>query len=80
MSKNTTGTAEEKAIHKEATRLRKMTDSQLIAAFREAKESSGPEKNPIQELFDGLEAGKCSGIGSATIGKLHQYAVKNGLL
>lgn len=34
MSRNTTGTAEEKAVHKEATRLRKMTDIQLVTAFR----------------------------------------------
>lgn len=44
MSKNTTGTAEEKAIHKEATRLRKMTDVQLVTAFKEAKEGNKKPK------------------------------------
>ena len=55
MSKNTTGTAEEKAIHKEATRLRKMTDVQLVTAFKEAKEGNKKtEDNPVKTLIDGL--------------------------
>lgn len=80
MSKNTTGTAEEKAIHKEATRLRKMTDIQLVTAFREAKESGNVEKDPIQELINGLQSGECPGIGSVIAGKLERYAINKGLI
>ena len=39
MSKNRNRTAEEKAIHEEAVRLRKMTDRQLVEEFHRAAES-----------------------------------------
>lgn len=80
MSRNTTGTAEEKAVHKEATRLRKMTDIQLVTAFLEAKESGKPDKNPAQELIDGLIGGECPGIGAGIAGKVASYASKKGLI
>lgn len=38
MSKKRNRTAEEKAIHEEAVRLRKMTDRQLVEAFHRAAE------------------------------------------
>lgn len=39
MSKKRNRTAEEKAIHEEAVRLRKMTDRQLVEEFHRAAES-----------------------------------------
>lgn len=77
MSKSTTGTAEEKAIHKEAIRLRKMTDVQLVAAFREAKSGSTGQ---VKELIDDLAAGKCRRVGSATAGNIARYAREKGLI
>ena len=43
MSKKRNRTAEEKAIHEEAVRLRKMTDRQLVEEFHRAAE---PEVSP----------------------------------
>ncbi len=80
MSKNTTGTAEERAIHKEAIRLRKMTDIQLVTAFKEAKGSGKPDNNPITTLIDGLMSGECPGVKSAIAGKIANYAQSKGLM
>lgn len=81
MSKNTTGTAEEKAIHKEATRLRKMTDVQLVTAFKEAKEGNKKtEDNPVKTLIDGLVRGECPGIIGGNATKIINYAMSKGLL
>ena len=79
MSKNTTGTAEERAIHKEAIRLRKMTAIQLVTAFKEAK-GSGKPNNPINTLIDGLMSGECPGVKSAIAGKIANYAQSKGLM
>lgn len=80
MSRNTTGTAEEKAVHKEATRLRKMTDIQLVTAFRQAKESGKPDNNPAQQLIDGLTGGECPGIGAGIAGKVALYVSEKGFI
>lgn len=55
MSKKRNRTAEEKAIHEEAVRLRKMTDRQLVEEFHRAAE---PEVSlsPSCEAQDEAEA------------------------
>ena len=80
MSRNTTGTAEEKAIHKAATKLRKMTDIQLVTAFREARENGKSKDNTVQQLIDSLMSGACPGIGKAIAGKIAKYAKDKSLI
>lgn len=57
MSKKRNRTAEEKAIHEEAVRLRKMTDRQLVEEFHRAAESevslsSSHEAQDVAEAAD----------------------------
>ena len=60
MSKKRNRTAEEKAIHEEAVRLRKMTDRQLVEEFHRATEpevilSSSHEAQDEPEVADSNE-------------------------
>lgn len=81
-------TAEELEIHNEAVRLRKMTDEQLVMAFRgsnsPAVDVSEKEDTPIpygvREFLDGLARGECKGIKGATVYKLMQYAEEVGAI
>ena len=81
-------TPEELAIHEEAVRLRKMTDAQLVEAFREASEPPAMElsdnttkdTNHVKKLLDGLARGECKGIKGATVYKIEQYAAEVGLI
>lgn len=77
MSKNTKGTEEERAIHKEACRLRKMTDAQLVGAFKAAQASGN---NGVKELIDGFTRNECPGVRAATTAKIIKYATDKGLL
>lgn len=93
--RNCRRTEEELNIHKEALRLRKMTDSQLVEAFRNAGEVAGrtdaaqdvsEENNPtenttgVQKLLNELAEGKCKGIKGATVYKISEFATELGLL
>ena len=81
-------TPEEQEIHEEAVKLRKMTDKQLVKAFREAQASSlaisktDTEKgtNPVEKLISGLSRGECKGIKGATVYKISEYATEMGLI
>ena len=81
-------TTEELEVHNEAVKLRKMTDEQLVMAFRGANSSScdvledKPSKpsDGIRKLLDGLSRGDCKGIKGATVYKLTQYAEEVGLI
>ncbi len=77
MSKNTKGTEEERAIHKEACRLRKMTDAQLVGAFKAAQESGN---DSVKKLIDGFTRNECPGVRAATTAKIIKYATDKGLL
>lgn len=81
-------TPEELAIHDEAVKLRKMTDEQLVKAFRNAQmpstdSSSKPAEehtNNIKVLIEGLSRGDCKGVKGATVYKITEYAAEKGLI
>lgn len=80
-------TEEELIIHEEAVRLRKMTDRQLVEAFRNAPRafSELTEAEPINHtnavtmLLEGLTRGDCRGVKGATAYKIAEYAAEKGL-
>lgn len=94
MSKKRNRTAEEKAIHEEAVRLRKMTDRQLVEEFHRAAEpevslspsceaeAADPNENTsaIEKLLSALSDGECKGIKGATAYKITQFATEKGLI
>lgn len=94
MSKKRNRTAEEKAIHEEAVRLRKMTDRQLVEEFHraaepevslssshEAKDETEAENtSAIEKLLSALSDGECKGIKGATAYKITQFATEKGLI
>lgn len=94
MSKKRNRTAEEKAIHEEAVRLRKMTDRQLVEEFHRAAEpevslsssheaeTADPNENTsaIEKLLSALSDGECKGIKGATAYKITQFATEKGLI
>ena len=88
-------TTEEQDIHAEAVRLRKMTDAQLVAAFKAANTSAeslratqegsnAPETTnnttDVEKLLQALSEGKCKGIAGGTIFKLSEFAKSMGLI
>ena len=83
--RNCRRTSEEIAIHEEAVKLRKMTDEQLVMAFR-ASHRGTTEKNieknayGVKTLIDGLSRGDCKGIKGATVYKITEYAKEMGVL
>lgn len=77
MKRNCRRTEEERRIHNEAVRLRKMTDEQLVAATRRAPE---PAADHLGTLLAGLSAGECRGVKGATVYKIIEYARERGLL
>lgn len=85
MSKNTTGTPEQQAMHKEAVRLRKMTDEQLVNTFRTAQEGGHAAKerrdtDKVKKLLKLLSDGECKGVKGATAYKITEFAKEKGLL
>ena len=87
MSKKRNRTAEEKAIHEEAVRLRKMTDRQLVEEFHRAAEpevslssSHEAQDEAIEKLLSALSDGECKGIKGATAYKITQFATEKGLI
>lgn len=84
-------TEENLAIHKEAIRLRKMTDRQLVEEFHRsinAETASTPSEtsqgentaSPLETLLNGLSEGKCKGVKNATVYKIQQFAKELGLI
>lgn len=81
-------TPEELAIHEQAVKLRKMTDEQLVTAFR-ASSAASPvvsqeevEKDTggVKKLIEGLSRGECRGVKGATVYKIQQYTEEMGLI
>ena len=70
-------TPEERRVHEEAVRLRKMSSAQLVAAFNAVREG---QDNRLETLIDGLQSGEVKGIKGATIYKITEYALERGLL
>ena len=78
-------TAEEISVHEEAVRLRKMTDRQLVDAFRAAQtavdDEAGEEStSAVETLLNELAEGKCKGVKGATAYKVAEYARDRGLV
>ena len=88
-------TPEELALHKEAVRLRNMTDKQLVEEFHRAADTelvaSGPSvaqeavspignTSALETLLHALSDGKCKGIGSGTVYKIATLAQEMGLM
>lgn len=86
--RNCRRTPEEIEIHEEAVKLRKMTDEQLVMAFRASTASSrGVSEKPIEKntdgvkmLIEGLSRGDCKGVKGATAYKIAEYAEEMGLM
>lgn len=84
---------EEILIHDEAVKLRKMTDRQLVGAFRMATEkhrvgAAPTEKqkeeakgqDALRQVINGIADGKVKGIGRVTSYKIAEYAKELGVL
>lgn len=79
---------EEKEIHAQAVKLRKMTDEQLVTAFKNAQ--NAPEsasklvkastKVSVENFLAALSEGKCKGIKGATVFKLETFAKEMGAI
>ena len=95
MARKSRMTEEEYKIHEEAVKLRKMTDRQLVGAFRMAAEEKKIEKaqeeaagitesreprNDVERLLCDLTDGKVKGIRGATVAKISEYAKDQGML
>jgi len=70
-------TPEERAVHDEAVRLRKMTDTQLVAAFGAVRDG---QDDRLETLIAGIEAGEVKGVKGGTAYKIVEYAKDRGLL
>lgn len=78
-------TLKEIEVHKQAVKLRKMTDEQLVTAFNNAKnvhQDSAATNNTdiIQKLLNELSEGKCKGIKSGIVHKLTEFCYESGLI
>jgi hypothetical protein len=81
-------TPEERKIHDEAVKLRKMTDEQLVNKVRSLRNASSAvfasstsnDKGGVEKLLEGLSRGECKGVKSATTYKISQYAREIGVL
>lgn len=74
-------TADEKAIHDTAVKIRKMSDKQICDYIEECKnDRNHPTDNRIAEFLAGLCDAKLPGVGRVTIEKLYSFAKKSGYL
>ena len=81
MKRNCRRNEEERRIHDEAVRLRKMTDAQLVAAAASRPhQKPAPAKDGLNTLLEGLGAGECKGVKGATVYKIVEYARERGLI
>lgn len=80
-TRNCRYTEEERAVHAEAVRLRKMTDKQLVELLRGAKRPAPPAggKDKLDVLLTALANGECKGIKGATAYKIQMFAQEKGL-
>ena len=87
-------TDEERSVHEQAIRVRKMTDAQLVehlghireegyaAGYAEA-EQTAPTPVPgksVAAFIEELATGECSGVKSATLYKLTEFARERGYI
>ena len=81
-TRNCRYTDEERAVHAEAVRLRKMTDRQLVEEVRAAKKTATPPEpdNRLERLLSGLAAGECKGVKGAIAYRVQEYAKERGLI
>lgn len=80
MKKNGKMTPEERAQHAEAVRLRKMTDYQLVNAFRAVNDQTPEPDARLERLIEGLAAGEVKGIKGGTVYKIEAYARERGFI
>lgn len=86
--RNCRRTPEEIEIHEEAVKLRRLTDEQLVMAFRASLASSPAvstvrvekDTDGVKKLIEGLSRGDCKGVKGATAYKITQYAEEMGLI
>ena len=87
---------EEILIHDEAVRLRKMTDRQLVGAFRmaaedkakadearkpkEERKESDGQLSGLEIVIQGIADGKIKGVGKVTSYKIAEFAREQGIL
>lgn len=81
MKRNCRRSEEERRIHEEAVRLRKMTDAQLVAAIDcPVHEDAHATDDRLERLLAGLGSGECKGVKGATVYKITEYARERGLI
>lgn len=85
MAKKRNITKEEIAIHKEAVKLRKLNDKELVERCRGAagaKKAADKdlESKRIKTFVDTLIDGKCAGVGEKTAEKISAYAIAAGFI
>lgn len=88
-------TEEERSLHEQAVRLRKMTDEQLIehinylreeaytAGYAEAERqrpTSPATGKTLEHFIEELSAGACKGVKSATAYKIEEFARAQGYI
>ena len=77
-------TAEELEIHKQAVKLRKMTDKQLVDTLNSAQTASDTSEcrlaedrtnytGGVERLLKELSEGKCKGVKNATVYKITEF-------
>ena len=79
MKRNCRRSEEERRIHEEAVRLRKMTDAQLVEALPPAAPEAVADVR-LENLLAGLEAGECKGVKGATVYKITEFARERGYI
>lgn len=80
MKKKAKMTTNERATHDEAVRLRKMTDFQLVNAFRAAGGQMPEPDTRLEQLIEGLATGEVKGIKGGTVYKIEAYARERGFI
>lgn len=81
MGKKKNRTPEECDIHRQAIALRKMTDEQLIQAFKEAKSPKpSAEENEVERFIEAFERADIPNIGKVTIKKIKNFAEERGFI
>lgn len=79
-------TSEEKRLHDEATKIRKMTDEQIcrymeeLKTARTEKEEKAADENSVKVFLEIIKAPEVRGIGKVTIKKLEGVALEHGLI
>lgn len=80
MRKNSKMTPEERELHAEAVRLRKMTDFQLVNALHAANGQMPEPDTRLEQLIAGLATGEVKGIKGGTVYKIEVYARERGFI